>query len=307
MKRRSLLLACAAAPAFARTADPYGRLLIAYPPGGLSDEAARRLAQVLALPVDHRPGAGGRIALDLLGHAGGDGRTLCYAAITPLTVRPQVLHETPPAVAPVVAVMQVPTLLVATSACAERSLAAVLASARAAPGRLRWATSGIATTGHLVLAQLRAATGVDITHIPYKGGGAPINDALAGHVELLLTNAGPLQMDLVRRGQLHPIAVGGPARLASLPGVPTFAEQGLPKVHAASVFGVFAPERTPADTVNQLNRTLASALDDGEWRQRFEAAGCQLLGGTPEAFAARVRDEADEVRRLVAAGRVVLD
>jgi len=294
MDRRTWLLAAAALGSTARAAPPGLRLIVAYPPGGLSDDAARRLAQALeprlgaAVHVEHRPGAAGLIALDTLARARPDGRTLCYSAIAPLFLQPR-------EVSPVIAVLETPALLVATSAFTGHSLADAVAQARAAPGHLRWATSGVGTTGHRVLARVQAAAGITLTHVPYTGGGHQVNDALAGQFELLLTNAGPLQRAHLAAGRLRPLAVGSPKRLGMLPGVPTFAEAGFPSANLTSVFGVFAPAGTPRDEVARLNDAFGEALVSPALRRHFEEAGSTVLGGSPAAFAARIRAEAEQV------------
>ncbi|MET0348583.1 MAG: tripartite tricarboxylate transporter substrate binding protein [Rhizobacter sp.] len=294
MNRRAWLLLVAAGPVVAAL-PPALRLIVAYPPGGLSDDAARRLAQALEpllqgpVQVEHRPGAAGLIALDTLARARPDGHTLCYSAITPLFLQPR-------AIEPVIAVLETPALLVATPTFTGRTLADVVAQARAAPGRLRWATSGVGTTGHRVLTRVQAAAGITLTHVPYTGGGHQVNDALAGQFELLLTNAGPLQRAHLAAGRLRALAVGSPKRLDALPDVPTFAEAGFPTANLASVFGVFAPAGTPRDVVDRLNAALATALASPPLQRHFEAAGSTVLGGTAAAFAARVKQEAEQVR-----------
>lgn len=294
MDRRTWLLAAASIGSTARATAPGLRLIVAYPPGGLSDDAARRLAQALEprfggpVLVEHRPGAAGLVALDTLARARPDGHTLCYSAITPLFLQPR-------EVSPVIAVLETPALLVATPAFTGHSLADVVAQARAAPGHLRWATSGVGTTGHRVLARVQATAGITLTHVPYSGGGHQVNDALAGQFELLLTNAGPLQRAHVAAGRLRPLAVGSPRRLAMLPGVPTFAEAGFPEANLASVFGVFAPAGTPRDVVARLNAAFGEALVSPDLRRHFEAAGSTVLGGSPAAFAARIQAEAGRV------------
>jgi tripartite-type tricarboxylate transporter receptor subunit TctC len=295
MDRRTWLLAAASMGSTTRANPPGLRLIVAYPPGGLSDDAARRLAQAIEprfgapVLVEHRPGAAGVVALDTLARARPDGHTLCYSAITPLFLQPR-------EVSPVIAVLETPALLVATPAFTGHSLADVVAQARAAPGHLRWATSGVGTTGHRVLARVQAAAGITLTHVPYSGGGHQVNDALAGQFELLLTNAGPLQRAHVAAGRLRPLAVGSPRRLEMLPGVPTFAEAGFPGANLASVFGVFAPAGTPRGVVAPLNAAFGEALMSPDLRRHFESAGSTVLGGSPSAFAARIRAEAGQAQ-----------
>ena len=141
--------------------------------------------------------------------------------------------------------MRTPVLVVGTPAFAGQRFEDLIAAARAAPGRLRWASSGHATTGHLVIEQVCAAAGVDIDHIPYAGGGEQLNDALAGHFEVLSSNVAARQLADVKEGRLRALAVGAPQRVAVLPEVPTLAELGYPAANLSPLFGVFAPGRTP--------------------------------------------------------------
>ena len=121
----------------------------------------------------------------------------------------------------------------------------LLAAAKSSPGAVRWATSGQASLGHIMLAQIEQAAKVQITHIPYKGGSQQMGDALSGQFEILSINAGAAVMQHVKAGKLRPLAVGAPKRLDSLPEVPTLAELGYPRANLSSQFGVFAPARTP--------------------------------------------------------------
>jgi len=202
-------------------------------------------------------------------------------------------------VAPVFAVMHTPQLVVATPAFSGSSFAEVLAQSRRQPGRLRWASSGLATTGHLILEQVRALRQVDITHVPYKGGGQQLTDALSGQFELLSTNVGGQQLAYIREGRLKPLAVGAPARVAALPEVPTFAELGLPQANLASVFGLFAPGRTPPERVAQVNAALEAALQRSGLRERLLAADNQPIGGSAAEFTRLIQREADNIRRLM--------
>ena len=284
------------------------RLVVAYPPGGVSDEVARSLAEKLAarlgmpVTVDNRAGAGGGLAIEMLARAAPDGHTLCFSAVSPLVLSPhlgRVPYDPLRDIAPVVGVMITPVLLLATPAFGGRRFGDVIAAARAEPGRLRWATSGQATIGHMVLEQVRAAAGVDIAHIPYKGGGQQINDALSGHFELLSSNVGPLQLDYVKSGRLKALAVGAPSRVEALPDVPTFAELGLPQANLVSLFGIFAPGGTPAAVLDRLNAELNAALRQPDLQRRLLAAGNMPAGGSAAEFARRIAHESEANRRLI--------
>ncbi|MFZ5567165.1 MAG: tripartite tricarboxylate transporter substrate binding protein [Pseudomonadota bacterium] len=303
MRRRGLLAAALAWPALAHAAWPAKplRILVAYPPGGVSNDMARVLALALAprlgvpVLVENRPGAGGSVAMELLARAPADGHTLCFSAITPLTLMPQLAaprYDPLRDIAPVLSVMLTPVLVVATPAFQGHTLADVLSQAQAQPGALRWATTGLGTTGHFVLEQLRRAQALDITHVPYQGGGAQLTDALSGQFELLSTNVGPQQLQYVREGRLTPLAVGAPQRLPVLPQVPTLAELGFAAANRASVFGLFAPGATPVAVLDRLNTLGNEVLAQPELRARLLAVNNLPTGGTRAAFAQEIAQEA---------------
>lgn len=303
MHRRGLLAAALAWPALAHAAWPTKplRILVAYPPGGVSNDMARALALALAprlgvpVLVENRPGAGGSVAMEVLARAPADGHTLCFSAITPLTLMPQLAaprYDPLRDIAPVLSVMLTPVLVVGTPALRVHTLPEVLAQARAQPGALRWATTGQGTTGHFVLEQLRRAQGLDITHVPYQGGGAQLTDALSGQFELLSTNVGPQQLQYVREGRLTPLAVGAPQRLPVLPQVPTLAELGFAAANRASVFGLFAPGATPVAVLDRLNTLGNEVLAQPELRARLLAVNNLPTGGTRAAFAQEIAQEA---------------
>ncbi|WP_157667557.1 tripartite tricarboxylate transporter substrate binding protein [Comamonas serinivorans] len=278
------------------------RLIVVYPPGGASDAFVRVLAPaleaVLGHPVwiDHRGGAGGAIGLRLLAHAAADGHTVALSAITPFTLRRLRSDALPPlggpdGLVPIGAALHTPSLLVATPALHAADFAAMLQQARRRSRPLRWATSGHGTTGHLILEQVQRQSGSRFTHIPYQGGGTQLNDALGSHFELLSTNVALQQMAHVRQGRLRALAVGFGQRVAALPAVPTLAELGFASANLASVFGLFAPPRTPAATVLRLNQALRAALQAPAVRQHIDASHQQAGDGSAQAFAHAIEQE----------------
>lgn len=312
--RRALLLgAVAALPrGLMAQAAPWParpvHIMVAYPPGGVSDEITRALADRLAVQlgvsvvVDNRAGAGGSVAMDALAKSVPDGYTLCFSAITPLTLLPQlgpVNYDPLRDIAPVASVMVTPVLLVATPALEASSFEAMLATARARPGSLRWATSGLGTTGHMVLEQVRRASAVDIAHIPYKGGGQQLTDALGGQFELLSTNVGAVQLQYIRSGRLKPLAVGAATRLAVLPDVPTLAELGFPQANLVSVFGLFARAGTPPAVLRRINAEVNTALTTPAIRERLQAVNNLPSGGSAASFAKVIAEDAARTRRML--------
>lgn len=299
MRRRTGLLATALlAGGGARAWSPDAvRLVVAYPPGGISDRIARLLAHGLEprlgcpVLVENRPGAGGSVALQAIARMSPDGRALGFCAISPLALSP-LLGVPAPDVVPVIGVMRTPLLLVGTPALAARDFAGMVAAARAAPGELRWATSGVGTIGHLVLEQVRRGEDIEVVHVPYSGGGPQLHDALAGRFELLSTNLAPQQIDYVRSGRFTPLALGAPARAAALPDVPTFAEAGCPGANRDSLFGVFAPPHTPAALVNRLNAACAAVLAQPDFRQVLLTSGNLPAGGSALQFRTEIEQQA---------------
>ena len=317
-RRRAVcgLAACALAPLTARAqawpAKPI-KITVAYPPGGVADAMARLLADKLApvlgqsVLVDNKAGASGSIGMDAVAKAAPDGYSFGFSAISPLVLNPH-LGKSPfdaaVDIAPVASVIASPVLLLGTSALAAKDFKELVAAAKARPGALRWATSGPASLGHIVLEQVKAGAGVDITHIPYKGGGQQINDALGGQFEVLSVNAGPAVMGNLKAGKLKALAVGSPARLEQLPQVPTLAELGLPAANLASVFGLFAPAGTPAAAIERLNAEVNKLLKDKDVLQKIDAADNVPTGGSAADFAKFIAGESSSNARIIKAAGI---
>ena len=317
-RRRAVcgLAACALAPLTARAqawpAKPI-KITVAYPPGGVADAMARLLADKLApvlgqsVLVDNKAGASGSIGMDAVAKAAPDGYSFGFSAISPLVLNPH-LGKSPfdaaRDIAPVASVIASPVLLLGTSALAAKDFKELVAAAKARPGALRWATSGPASLGHIVLEQVKAGAGVDITHIPYKGGGQQINDALGGQFEVLSVNAGPAIMGHLKAGKLKALAVGSPARLEQLPQLPTLAELGLPAANLASVFGLFAPAGTPAAAIERLNAEVNKLLKDKDVLQKIDAADNVPTGGSAADFAKFIAGESASNARIIKAAGI---
>ena len=283
-------------------------LTVAYPPGGVSDDMARQLADRLApllgqpVQVTHRPGAGGAVALQALSRASPDGQALCWCAVSTLTVRPwlaDLRFDPATDIAPVAPVIATPLLVVGTPALAAADLPAALAAADHERRTLRWASSGQATTGHLAMEQVRRLSGAHIAHVPYAGGGQQISDALGGQFELLSTNVARPQLALLAQGRLRALAVGAPARLAVLPQVPTLAELGFAPANLWSVFALFAPGATPAPLLDRLNSAVQQVLQQADLRALLGQAGNLPLGGDRAAFALQLAQQRADNRALL--------
>lgn len=292
------------------------RLIVVYPPGGVSDGMARVLAEPLAqslgVPVliENRPGAGGSVGMDALARAVPDGHTLAFSAISPLTLHPLLAHvayDPLRAFVPVASLMRTPVLVVGTQAFTGRGFGDLIAQARAHPGAVRWASSGVATIGHLVLAQVRVQSRTDITHIPYQGGGPQLNDALSGQFEVLSTNVAAQQLQYIENGRFQALAVGAPRRIEALPEVPTLAELGYERANRDSLFGLFAPAHTPQPVVQRLNAEIQRLLRGETLRLRLREAYNLPAGDSSEDFAREIALDRRRNRALVAGDRSQFD
>ena len=308
----ALVLLPALATAQAWPAKPI-RLVVAYPPGGVSDVVARALADKLAGPlgqpvvVENKAGASGGIGMDAVAKAAPDGHTLGFAAISPLALNPH-LGKSPfdPArdIVPVASVMYSPVLLLATTATPAKDFNELLAAARSKPGAVRWATSGPASLGHIMLEQLKAGAKVDITHVPYKGGAQQMNDALSGQFEILSTNASPAVTQHIKSGKLRALAVGAPARLDTLPDVPTLAELGHAGANLTSLFGVFAPAGVPQPVLQRLNAEINKALALPDIRARLTGSDNVPTGGSAADFGKQIAAESDNNARIIRSANI---
>lgn len=276
------------------------RIIVVYPSGGISDHICRFIAHqasaLLKIPVlvENRAGAGGSIGMAVVATSTPDGYTLGFAAISTLTSLPQfnqVAYNPQRDFAPVVGVMRTPTLVVGTPLFLGTRLSDIANLPHISPEGYRWATSGVGTTGHMVLEQVRRATQARLVHIPYKGGGQQINDALAGHFELLSTNLGVSQLQHIQAQKLKPLAIGAPNRVHQLSGVPTLEELGFPKANLMSTFGIFAPAKTPQTIITRLNALFNTILSTPEFRSRLADSEDLLLGGTPEQLTQLISKE----------------
>ncbi|MDB5752086.1 MAG: hypothetical protein JWP65_2507 [Ramlibacter sp.] len=317
--RRALLLAGAAA-ALPAAAQAYPsrpvRIVVPYPAGGVADAIARALGERLSAQlgqsfvVENRAGASGTIGVDAVAKAAPDGHVLGFSAISPLVLSPhlgKVPYDPARDLTAVASVMYSPVLLLATPASAARDFRELLAAAKDKPGSVRWATSGPASLGHVMLEQLQAAAKVEMVHVPYKGGGQQLTDALSGQFEILSTNAGPTLVEHVRTGRLRPLAVGAPRRLESLPNVPTLAELGYPGANLSSQFGVFAPGGLPAPVLERLNAAINAALQAPEIRNRLVATDNVPTGGTAQAFGRQIAAESESNLRIIRAVGIKAD
>jgi len=297
LRRRHLLLAAAAAPLArpARAAIAGGKpltLLVSYPAGGGADVMARLisppLSRALGQPVvvDNRPGASGTIAAGQVARATPDGLTLLLDASS-FAVNPALFNKLPydsdTAFTPLAVLAQFPNVLVCPPSFDAKSLADVLRLARAKPKTLAYASSGNGSAQHLAGALFEQLAKVELTHVPYRGGGPALNDVIGGQVPLFFANVAS-SLGHIQAGRLRPLAVTATVRCRALPEVPTMAEAGVKGHEVLEWNPVLAPAGLPADVRATLARALKQAMEDAEVLGRVRALGGDVFAGDAAAF-----------------------
>jgi tripartite-type tricarboxylate transporter receptor subunit TctC len=301
----ALLSACAA------FAQPYPArpitLIVPFPPGGSTDIVGRIAAEGLShelgqpLVVDNRGGAGGAIGARAIADAAADGYTLGIATVSTHVVNPVVqpkLRYDPLKDFTLLSeIAAVPNVVSVHPSVPARDMAQLIAYAKRNPGKLNYGTPGAGSLGHLIGETFKYSAGVNLTHVPYRGAGPALNDALAGQVQVLFDNL-PSSLPQIQAGKLRALAVASEKRLALLPDVPTFAEVGLPLLNDPSWFGLIAPAGLSGELVAQLHGALVRALRRPDVQKRLEAASATPVGSSPEAFAALVRQALENTRKV---------
>jgi len=291
-------------------------MIVAYPPGGVTDVVARLVADRLGprlgtvVVVENRSGAAGLIGMDSIAKATPDGYTLGVSSVSTLTLTPH-LSKMPfdPAhdIEPVVSLVSTPVMLLGTPILKAKTFQELLDQAKAQPGAVRWSTSGQGSLGHIVLEQIKAKAGVDITHIPYRGSSQQLNDALAGLLEVASINPSEAIMVQVREGKMRPLAIGSSARMEALPDVPTLAELGYTEANRSSVFGMFAPAGTPKAIVDKVAAEVTQVLAQQDLRAKLLNMGNIPTGGTQDAFIKAIKEESESNARIIKSANIRLE
>lgn len=304
LNRRALLALPGLAALPAAAAEPFPnrpiRLIVPFATGGPSDIVARlmapRMGAVLGQPVvvEARPGAGGITGLDAVAKAPPDGHVIGLGSAGGLAISPGLLPAMPYDVArdlsPVTLAVLVPEPLAVPASAPWRSMAELVAAAKAAPGRLNFGSSGPGSMPHLAGELLKLAAGVEIAHVPYKGGAPLALAIMTGEVDLGFADL-PILIPHLQSGAMRALAIGGAARHPLLPDVPTMAEAGLPAVMTDNWHGLVAPARTPQAVLVALHRAAVAALTDPEIARLLREQGATPAPKTPEEFAAFIRGE----------------
>jgi len=275
------------------------KMIVPFPPAGATDIVGRIVAQKLSerlgqsVVVENRPGAGGTIGSDLAAKSAPDGYTLLMATSSTHSVGPalqKLPYDPVRDFAAITHVADVPNVLVVSPKLPVANLKEFIAYARANPGKLNFASSGIGTIVHLNGEFFKMLTGVDIVHVPYKGTALSIPDLASGNIAMLFDSLASA-MPNIKSGSAKPLAINAQRRSALLPDVPTLAEAGLPAFDRYTWFGMFAPAGTPPDIVRKLQSETVAALKSPDLRERFDAVGAEPVGSTSEQFVERIRSD----------------
>ncbi len=282
-------------------------LVLPFPPGGSTDIVARtiqpRLSALLGQPVlvDNRSGAAGMIATNYVAKSAPDGYTLFLSfdthAINPIVYK-DIPYDTFKDLLPVTLLVRFPLVMGAYGGLPANDLKEFIALAKSQPGKFNYASTGLGSMNHLLAENLKSLAGIDVLHVPYKGGGPAIQAMLTGEVAFCFLSYAA-QKGQMQAGKLKPLAVTGAKRMADLPDVPTVAESGFPGFEAYSWIGIFAPAGTPAAVVNRLHKDFTTALQDPELKNKLTLAGFELVGSTPQELGQFVRREHDRWAKFV--------
>jgi tripartite-type tricarboxylate transporter receptor subunit TctC len=315
----AFLLAAALLPSAAVHADEYPTgpitIIVPFAPGGSVDTVARivgnELSKEIGQPIIvlNRSGAAGNIGAEAVARAPADGYTLLMAS-SPLAVNVSLYHKLgyDPITdfTPISLVALQPNLLVVSPELPVKTLAELIAYAKANPGQLNFGSSGTGTSQHLAAELFKRRTGVDILHVPYRGGGPAMVDLVGGRLQMMFETI-PSALPYAQSGQLRAIAITVDERSKMLPDVPTVSEAGLPGFVSRGWLGVAAPAKTPKPIIDKLNAAIRKALETPSVADRLTEFGLQVKSTSPSEFATFISQEINEYRNIITSAKITLD
>lgn len=312
-----LALACAGTAAMAQSypTKPI-KLLVPFAPGGTTDIVARVIAEPLSrelgqsVIVENKGGGGGILGALETSRAAPDGYSLGIATVsstaTNPAINPKIPYNTLTDFTPIINVAATPNVLAINPKFGPTDHAGLLAKLKASQGQFSYASSGTGGIQHMLMELYKNLTGTFITHIPYRGAGPALNDAVAGQVPMILDNL-PSALPFIKDKRLLAIAVAAPTRLDVLPDVPTFKEIGLEPVNRMAFYGILGPKGLPKEVVDKLNAATKKVLQDPAVRKRIEDTGSLVIGNSPEEFAQQIKNEYEVYKKVVMEQKLVLE
>ncbi|SDO43966.1 Tripartite-type tricarboxylate transporter, receptor component TctC [Rhodoferax sp. OV413] len=291
----------AAAPALAQNYPSRAiRVIVPFPAGGGTDIIAREVVNKVAttqgwtLVIDNKPGSGGNLGVDAAAKAAPDGYTVVLGQTSNLAINPTLYPKLPynpeKDLAPVGLVASAALVLVVAADSPYKTLADVVAAAKAKPGALNYASSGNGTVAHLATEQFQKTAGIQLTHVPYKGAAQGATDLIGGQIQMYVSSV-PTLIGHIRNGKMRALAVTSLKRNADLPNVPSMDESGYKGFEAVTWFGLAGPAAMPKEAISKLNTAFNQALANPEVKKKLDAQGAEVLGSTPEAFATLIRSD----------------
>jgi tripartite-type tricarboxylate transporter receptor subunit TctC len=290
------------------------RLVVPYPPGASTDITARLVGQSLSdrlgqpFVVENRPGAGGNIGTDAVAKSAPDGYTLLLVyssnAIN-ATLYERLSFNFMRDIAPVAAIMRVPNVVLVHPSVSAKTIPAFIELAKANPGKLNMASGGNGSTGHLAGELFKMMTGVDLVHVPYRGGAPALTDLIAGQVQVFFAPM-PAAIEYIRTGKLHALGVTTPTRSEVLPEIPPVGDF-VPGYEASTFLGIGAPKNTPPQIIERLNSEINLALADPNVKARLADLSGTELAGSPVDFGKLIADETEKWAKVIMATNIKTD
>jgi tripartite-type tricarboxylate transporter receptor subunit TctC len=283
------------------------RLIVPFPAGGPNDIIARvigqRMSELAGQPIliDNRGGQGGVLGTDTVAKASPDGYTIAISSAGALAISPsmeKVAYDTLVDLTPVTLIATVPEMLVVATNVPAKTMAELIALAKAQPGKLNFASSGPGSLPHLAGELFKLTAKIDIVHVPYRGAAPAVNDLLGQQVQMTFLDL-PVLLPQIKPGSLRAIAVGSAERAPTAPEVPTTAEAGFPDLRIENWYGMVAPKGTPKEIVAALNRLATQAMADASVKEKLAAQGATLVGDSPEHFRAFIADETAKWAKVI--------
>ena len=290
-------------------------LIVGFSPGGSADTVGRALAEGLSnrlgqpVVVENKAGANGNIAAELVARSKPDGYTLYFPSIghaVNASLYKNLPYDPIKDFTAIGSVFSAPNMLVVPVNSPYKSVAEVIAAAKANPGRLTFASSGSGTSVHLSAVLFEKMAKIDMIHVPYKGTGSAMPDVISGQVDMSFPNL-PSAVPQVKAGNLRGLGITSAKRSAAAPDVPTIAESGLPGYDMATWYGLVAPANLPVGIRNRLNKELQSILADPKFKDKLIAQGADPMPGSPEQFSTFIKNEMEKWRKLIAQSQITVD
>ena len=291
-------------------------LIVPFPPGGGADILARtvapRLAQALGKPIviENKPGAGGNVGAEYVARAAPDGYTLLYGTNGTHGINASLYRnlrfDPVKDFVPVSRMTTIAAMLIVNNQFPPTTVDELIRYAKANPGKVNFASAGNGTTSHLAGELFKTMAGIDIVHVPYRGGALAVTDLIGGQVQMMI-DVMPNALPLARDGRARGIAVSTATRYPGAPEYPTIAESGLPGFEASAWDGIFVPAGTPAPIVARLNAAVRETVEDPQVAEALRARGAQPMPNSPEAFARYIAESSEKWARAVRASGAKID